>query len=275
MLRVQRPSNRRVSSAVSRLKCLRESTFQTRKTDWEGPQPFHSSSLFLHEFERDSFGRTLLALTMGTSQYDDHTKSGRLLHTIFESQVSSSPDRDAIQTYTLGSSRAITYYELNSEANKIARLLQSTKSPQVNTIAICMDKEPTLVAVVLAVLKLGCAWSPVDPKTPAKRKNKILQELGKCHLLVTPGYAVDFQQCPPSTSVFVWDDSSSTAVSVQSSDNIRGIKCSPESPCHILWTSGSTGVPKGRLELPKSLLFTSLLIQISIRRSNSSSIRCK
>ena len=203
----------------------------------------------LTNLTRDPLGRTLLALTMDPRD-GDHMKSGRLLHTIFESQVSSSPDRDAIQTYTLGSSRAITYCELNSKANKIARLLQSTKSPQVSTIAICMDKGPTLVAVILAVLKLGCAWSPVDPKAPAKRKNTILRELGKCHLLVTPGYAVDFQQCPPSTSVFVWEDSSSTAVDLQSSDNIQGSKCSPESPCHILWTSGSTGVPKGQFELP-------------------------
>ena len=178
-------------------------------------------------------------------QYDEHSRSRRLLHTIFESQVSSSPDRNAIQIYTLGSCRSITYDELNSEANRIARLIESIKLPQANTFAICMDKGPTLIAVVLAVLKLGCAWSPVDPKAPVKRKNAILQSLGDCHLLIAPGYAAEFQQFPLSTSVFVWDESISSAVCVQHSENLQKVGCSPESPCHILWTSGSTGIPKG------------------------------
>ncbi|KAK5626539.1 hypothetical protein RRF57_002254 [Xylaria bambusicola] len=186
------------------------------------------------------------------AQYLDDMKSERLLHELFESQVLSSPDRDAIQTYTLGSKQAVTYQELNSKANKIARLIQATKSPHLNTIAICMDKGPTLIAVILAVLKLGCAWSPVDPRAPAKRKSTILRELGNCHLLVSPDHAAAFQQCPPGTSIFVWDDSSSKTVSVQSNDNIQGVNCSAESPCHILWTSGTTGVPKGQFQFPTS-----------------------
>ncbi|KAH6857477.1 hypothetical protein BKA58DRAFT_450075 [Alternaria rosae] len=145
-------------------------------------------------------------------QYDEHSRSRRLLHTIFESQVSSSPDRNAIQIYTLGSCRSITYDELNSEANRIARLIGSIKLPQANTFAICMDKGPTLIAVILAVLKLGCAWSPVDPKAPVKRKNAILQSLGDCHLLIAPEYAAEFQQFPLSTSVFVWDESICSAL---------------------------------------------------------------
>ncbi|KAI0544662.1 hypothetical protein F4679DRAFT_600443 [Xylaria curta] len=143
------------------------------------------------------------------AQYLDDTKSGRLLHELFESQVLSLPDRDAIQTYALGSKQAITYHELNSEANKIARFIQATKSSYLNTNPICMDKGPTLIAVILAALKLGCAWSPVDPRASAKRKSAILRELDNCHLLVSPDHAVAFQQCPPSTSVFVWGDSSS------------------------------------------------------------------
>ncbi|KAI1811105.1 hypothetical protein GGS20DRAFT_593489 [Poronia punctata] len=179
------------------------------------------------------------------TRYVDDTTSRRLVHEPFESRALSSSDRDAIQTYSAGSKQAITYHQLNSEANKIARLIRATKPPHLNTIAICMDKGPTLIAVILAVLKLGCAWTPVDPRAPAKRRNAILGELGDCHLLVAPGYAADFQQCPPPTSVFIWDESSSKAASVQSNDNIGRVNCSPESPCHILWTSGTTGVPKG------------------------------
>ena len=181
-------------------------------------------------------------------EYDDQKRDGRLLHTMFESQVCSSPHRDALQVYSLGSSRIITYHELNSEANKIARLIRSIKIENVNTFAICMDKGPTLVAVILAVLKLGCAWSPVDPKAPVKRKSAILQALGSCHLLVVPAYAADFQHHPLSASVVVWDDQFSRAVCVEDSDNLQYVNCSPESPCHVLWTSGSTGIPKGQFE---------------------------
>lgn len=181
-------------------------------------------------------------------EYDDQKRDGGLLHTIFESQVSSSPYRDALQVYTLGSFRVITYHDLNSEANRIARLIQSIKIANVNTFAICMDKGPTLVAVILAVLKLGCAWSPVDPRAPVKRKSAILQALGSCHLLVVPEYAADFQHHPLSTSVVVWDDEFSRAVCVEDSDNLQYVNCNPESPCHVLWTSGSTGIPKGQFE---------------------------
>lgn len=186
---------------------------------------------------------------MDTARHHDHTKSEMLLHTTFERQASLSPDRDAIQMHTHGSSWTMTYRELNSEANKIARLIQCTKSPEATVVAICMDKGPTLVAVVLAILKLGCTWSPVDPKAPAKRKNTIVRELGLCHLLVSAEYVSDFQECPPTTSVFVWEDANAGALSAQDSDNIQDVECSPSSPCHILWTSGSTGVPKGQFAL--------------------------
>jgi acyl-coenzyme A synthetase/AMP-(fatty) acid ligase len=181
-------------------------------------------------------------------EYGDQKNGGRLLHTVFESQVSSSPYRDALQVYNLESFRIITYDELNSEANRIARLMQSINTAKDKTFAICMDKGPTLVAVILAVLKLGCAWSPVDPRAPVKRKSAILQALGSCHLLVVPEYAADFQQHPLSTNVVVWDDDFSKAVCVQGSDNLQYVNCSPESPCHVLWTSGSTGIPKGQFK---------------------------
>lgn len=188
-------------------------------------------------------------------EYHEQTKGGSLLHAIFERQVSSSLDRDAVQMYTHGSCQTTTYAQLNSEANKIARLIMSTKSPQVNTFAICMDKGPTLLTVILAVLKSGCAWSPVDPKAPVKRKMAILQALGSCHLLVAPEYAADFQQWPSSTSVSVWDDAMSRVVSAQCGENLKEVDCSPESPCHVLWTSGSTGVPKGQFAPHMSFAF--------------------
>jgi long-subunit acyl-CoA synthetase (AMP-forming) len=208
-------------------------------------------------------------------QHSETTDNRGLLHTIFESQVSSSPNRNAIQTYTLGSCQTITYHELNSEANMIARQIRSTKLPQVIRFAICMDKGPNLVAIILAVLKLGCAWSPIDPKAPVKRKIAILQELGSCHLLVAPEYAADFQHCPSSTSIFVWDDLISRAASVQDGDNLQGVDCNPDSPCHILWTSGSTGVPKGQFKSPVPSFFVSRLIQTHIRGGYFPPIRCK
>ena len=153
------------------------------------------------------------------------------LFEMFEQQARNHPQLDALIT----SNEVWSYAHLLSVAEKIAALLPRG----AESIAICMQKTPLCVASILAVLRQGMAYVPIDPEQPEYRRTEILTDSGAGLLLVDE-----------ESSALCWSTSipqlvvselmlAETALSVpEKGINQHGL-------AYILYTSGSTGKPKG------------------------------
>ncbi|MFE7313382.1 amino acid adenylation domain-containing protein [Streptomyces sp. NPDC057555] len=155
---------------------------------------------------------------------------------LFSAQVARTPGAVAVRD----GRRVLTYAELEVEANDLAHHLVGCGVGSEDLVALALPGTAEMVVAMLAVLKAGAAYLPVDPAYPAARIAYLLED-ARPKLLVT-GRAVREQL--PSTDVpfVVMDDSASWSV---------GRTSGPDSPvsaagaAYVIYTSGSTGRPKG------------------------------
>ncbi|MDL4770581.1 amino acid adenylation domain-containing protein [Actinomadura xylanilytica] len=155
---------------------------------------------------------------------------GESLTQIFERQAAVSPDAVAVTvpdgpdlTSTDRTSTELTYAELNAAANRLARLLAERGAGPGGLVALTLPRSADLVVAILAVLKTGAAYVPIDPAYPAGR---IAATLGDARPVctVTPGTLEALDAYPAGD---------------------LGRAPSPGLPAYVIYTSGSTGAPKG------------------------------
>jgi amino acid adenylation domain-containing protein len=167
---------------------------------------------------------------------------GATLPGLFEAQVVRTPDAEAVVS---GGVR-LTYAEVNERANRLARLLVEHGAGPESRVAVMMDRSADLVVALLAVLKSGAAYVPIDPDYPADRISYMLADCEPL-LLVT-------QQAVPFTGdgvTRVVIDGTGTAARLAAldgsdlADTDRGAGLLPAHPAYVIYTSGSTGRPKG------------------------------
>ena len=140
--------------------------------------------------------------------------------------------------------RTVTYGELQSAANRMARWLrQSGVGPDV-LVGVCLGRSVELVVSVLAVLKAGGAYVPLDPSAPPARLGFMVTDAAM-PVVVTDSASAEGLEVPPGTRVLRVDhDRDELAVLPD-----EGIECGagPEHLAYVIYTSGSTGTPKGVL----------------------------
>src|SRR5207248_418387 len=95
-------------------------------------------------------------------------------------QATRMPDAVAV----LDGERALTYAELNASANRLARCLRARGVGPDTLVGICLERSAEMLVALLAVLKAGGAYLPIDPSYPADRIEFLIQDSG-VHLLVT------------------------------------------------------------------------------------------
>lgn len=136
---------------------------------------------------------------------------------------------------------AITYTVLNAQANQLAHYIQSTHICQPGErIGILMDRSERMIIALLAVLKLGLTYIPIDPESPEERIDVMLADAAVRFLLTDRTYL------PPSVEV----DNIIHYVRCQSLWSSFPVvnfiaDAGKEYPLYIMYTSGSTGIPKG------------------------------
>src|SRR3989338_5812121 len=101
------------------------------------------------------------------------------LHALFEEQVKKTPDHVAL----IFEEQHMTYRELNSKANQLAHYLRKQEVVPDQLMGICFHRSCEMIIAILAVLKAGGAYMPIDPVYPKKRMDYMLQD-SQCRILL-------------------------------------------------------------------------------------------
>jgi nonribosomal peptide synthetase DhbF len=162
---------------------------------------------------------------------------------LFQEQVRRTPDATAV----VHGRQSLSYTELNTRANQLARFLVSLGAGPERLVAVALPRSLDLVVAAFAVLKSGAAYLPVDPGYPAERIGFMLADASPAAVLTT---ALTGQGLPGGTPKVLLDDPATrAAVSGQAgadlTDTGRLAPLRPSSPAYVIYTSGSTGRPKG------------------------------
>jgi amino acid adenylation domain-containing protein/non-ribosomal peptide synthase protein (TIGR01720 family) len=159
------------------------------------------------------------------------------LHQLFEAQVERLPDAAAV----ICAARQLTYRTLNRRANQLAHYLRALGVGPEVCVGLCVERSPEMVVGMLGILKAGGAYVPLEPTYPPARLAGMLAD-AQVPVLVTK------QQCltglPAQGAHVVCLDADWGRIAQQCHDNpVTDVR--PENLAYVMYTSGSTGAPKG------------------------------
>uniref|UniRef100_UPI0015F00121 non-ribosomal peptide synthetase n=1 Tax=Amycolatopsis pittospori TaxID=2749434 RepID=UPI0015F00121 len=164
---------------------------------------------------------------------------GMAMGALFEAQTERTPDAIAV----VGDDAVLTYRELNERANRVAHRLLAAGVGQESLVGVVMRRSADLVAALLAVMKTGGAYVPLDRDHPVERLRAVVAEAALSAVLVdetTADHAVVTGGVLGDAEIVHLAD----ALSEVDATN-PGIPVSTENLAYVMYTSGSTGVPKG------------------------------
>jgi amino acid adenylation domain-containing protein len=171
---------------------------------------------------------------------------GATLPDLFEKQVASSPDAAAV----ICDRRQLSYQELDRKANRLARYLASRGAGPEQIVAIALPRSELMMVAMLAVLKTGAAYLPIDQTHPAERITFMLADTRPTQLL-TDSTAIERLPVSDIPHIVLDDNSTHAALAALPShplsDPERIAPVRPAHPAYVIYTSGSTGIPKGVL----------------------------
>ena len=166
------------------------------------------------------------------------------VHHFFEQQARSTPERSAI----FFQEQRLSFDQLNRRANILANHILTDNVSPGGLIAVIVTPSIDFVVSILAVLKAGCAFLPIDPTTPKKRIHLILQD-AKPDLLITTNSSkkgnFDYSNLLDLETVDL--------LSSQACSESPQISFDPKQVAYVIYTSGSSGTPKGVLIQHNSL----------------------
>jgi amino acid adenylation domain-containing protein len=140
-----------------------------------------------------------------------------------------------------GSSQ-LSYKQLNADANRLARMLRERGVARGQLVGVCVERSIELVVALLAVLKAGAAYIPIDLNFPEDRIRRML-EVAEPLLLITPSRSFDPSLHAWSDRCLGFDEIRLKAVNC-AADNLETVSAG-EDLAYVIFTSGSTGKPKG------------------------------
>ncbi|GAA2104630.1 hypothetical protein GCM10009801_80380 [Streptomyces albiaxialis] len=162
-----------------------------------------------------------------------------VLHALVAEQVRRTPDATAVRC----AGERLTYRELDRRADRLAHLLRARGVRRGDIVAVALDRSPDLPVCLLAVLKAGATYAPLDPGHPVRRLREILADSAVAWVV---------SRAPWS------EDVAASGITVIGPDDAEepGFTCPPGAPegdvapedgAYMIFTSGSTGKPKGVL----------------------------
>ncbi|UAY69896.1 lichenysin non-ribosomal peptide synthetase LicA [Bacillus paralicheniformis] len=170
----------------------------------------------------------------------------KTVHELFEAQVLRTPDRGA----AVYNGVKWTYKELNARANRLARLLIEKGARPEQRIGIMVKPSLEMAAGVLAILKAGAAYVPIDPSYPAERIGYVLKDSGAELLLTQTNLAAPEEF---SGETLLLDSMLSEEITKDDEVNPQAGTQS-DNLAYLIYTSGTTGQPKGVMVEHQSLV---------------------
>ena len=161
----------------------------------------------------------------------------KTIHELFSEQASAQPDAPAIHAWD----GEMTYGELDAQSTRLAAHLVGLGVGPEDIVPLCFEKSMWTVVAMLAVLKAGGAFAPLDPEHPRSRHEEILKQT-KADLVLTSKQYATLWAGPVCTTVVV--DGSSMSQLPCAADNILPRPRASQA-AYVIFTSGSTGIPKG------------------------------
>jgi amino acid adenylation domain-containing protein len=159
------------------------------------------------------------------------------IHQLFESQVERTPDAIAV----VFEEQSLTYGELNCLANQLAHYLQKSGVKPDELVGICLERSLDMIVGLLAILKVGGAYVPIDPDYPQERISFMLQDTQVKVILTCKSLQTSL---PNHQSIVVCLDKDWQQINQASQENLNST-VSADNLAYIIYTSGSTGTPKG------------------------------
>ncbi len=163
------------------------------------------------------------------------------LHQLVEAQVQRTPDAAAL----VCEQDRLSYRELNARANQLAHHLRRRGVGPDVLVGICIERSIEMVVGLLAIMKAGGAYLPLDPDYPKERLRVILED-GRISILLTRHSLLT--RLPASPVQVLCLDTDWDELSGELSSNPECVTC-PENLAYVIYTSGSTGRPKGVLNV--------------------------
>ncbi|MEU3027899.1 non-ribosomal peptide synthetase [Streptomyces incarnatus] len=154
------------------------------------------------------------------------------LHTRFIEQAGKTPDATAVHSDT----EVLTYRELDERSRELAERLAAEGAGPGVPVGVCVERTPGLLVAILAVLRAGSCYVPLDPRYPAERLDFMVRDSGTNLLLTTPASR---ENCPAGPTLVVLDGA------VTTEPGGKPVPVVPDDTAYVIYTSGSTGKPKG------------------------------
>nr|AAZ03552.1 McnC [Microcystis sp. NIVA-CYA 172/5] len=161
----------------------------------------------------------------------------KCIHQLIEEQAARTPDGVAV----VFENQQLTYAELNSQANQLADYLRSLGLETEVIVGLCVERSLDMIVALIAILKAGAAYLPLDPEYPQERLQFMLED-SQVPLLLTQSSLIDKLPNHQAKTVFlaeIWQE-----IKPMNRDNLTG-KVTASNLANVIYTSGSTGKPKG------------------------------
>ncbi|MEU5211497.1 non-ribosomal peptide synthase/polyketide synthase [Streptomyces sp. NPDC020742] len=174
----------------------------------------------------------------------EHGHPGRTLVDLFEEQAARTPGATAV---TCGDD-ALSYAELDARAGRLAHRLAEAGAGPERFVALALPRSTDLLVAIVAVLKTGAAYLPLDPQLPAGRLAHLLADTAPALLVTTTTTGAVAGGAGDSTVPRLMLDDPAVRADLAArpaTGPAPARRPLPESPAYVIHTSGSTGLPKG------------------------------
>jgi amino acid adenylation domain-containing protein len=171
-----------------------------------------------------------------TKTHRDYPVSGSML-SLFMDQAKRTPDAPALSWHT----ERISYRELDERSNRLAHYLRQRGAGVEQVVGVLCHRTPELIVTLLAILKTGAAYLPLDPAYPAPRLHLMIEDSGAVLLITTKELASVVENVETSMLLL---DSETAAIASCPAEALEDVSLDADNLAYLIYTSGSTGRPK-------------------------------